>query len=114
MTVSRLPNARYRDVILRLDLETARILSMAAARENVDPEIIASRAIAMMLSPDGRTKSERQRAQASEAAEQLKKHHRSLGLTNKDGLVQLSGATDTEAAIESEIARLTSLIAEGG
>lgn len=109
MTVSRLPNARYRDVILRLDLETARLLSMAASRENVDVEIIAAHCIEKFYSPDGRSKSERQRAQATEAQAQLQRHHKSLGLANAGGFVSLSGTPDNE----SEIDRLARLANDG-
>ena len=107
MTVSRLPSARTKDIILRLSLETSRLLAMASARANVDPETIAERAIEAMFSPDGRTKSERKRIQATESAEQLRKHHKDLGLTNSDGLVQLANSADLD--VVAEVVRLSAI-----
>lgn len=90
----RLPTRRTKDLILRLDLGTATLLARAAARENVDAEVIVERIIDHYYSPDGRTKGERQRAKAEQKAADLKAHHKSLGLSqvpdNEDEVLRLS------------------------
>lgn len=112
MTVSRLPGHQTKDIILRLSLETSRLLAMAASRENVDAEVIVERIIDKFYSPDGRTKSERAQVRADEAQIQLRKHHRELGLTDSNAdMVKLANSADTDVVAEVErLVRLVRLV----
>lgn len=65
--------SRTQSVVLNLEKSTLKILTMAAARENLDVEVLAERCISQAFSPDGRAKSNRVKEAEVEAEAKSKR-----------------------------------------
>ena len=87
-------------LVVNLGKSTHTVLLRAAARENVDVEVLLERLVEAEYDPDG--KSQRQHARTQQAREEraTAERHRKLGLTNSsDEAPSISQANEVERLI---------------